>query len=72
MVVYLDDVRQGFKEVLKLGVPVVCHSALPAKVVVVGWDELVEGHLAAGGGLQQINKLAGEERQLAGQGSGSG
>ena len=68
---YLDDVRQGLKEVLELGVPVVCHPALPAKVVVVRWDELVEGHLAARGCLQQINKLAGKERQLSGKGSGS-
>ena len=72
MVAHLNDVRQGLKEVLELGVPVICHPALPAKVVVVRWDELVEGHLAAKGGLQEINKLAGKERQLTGKGSRSG
>ena len=61
---HLNDVRQSLEELLELGVPVVRDPALPAEVVVVTGDELVELHSAAYLGLQEVHQLAGKEGEL--------
>ena len=58
---YLNDVGYCLEELHELGEAVVRHTTLLAEVVVIGRDELVEGHLALWAVLQQIDHL---QRQL--------
>ena len=58
---YLNDVRYRLEELHQFGEAVVRDAALLAEVVVVGRDELVEGHLALRTVLQQVDHL---QRQL--------
>ena len=66
MVVLTDlyNMRQGVKELHKPGLAIVGHTALLAKVMVVGWDELWEGHAALGRVLEQVHQLPTELGQL--------
>lgn len=52
-----EHFRDGFKEVHELVEAVVAEFALPAEVVVVGRDELIEGHPAVGLVAQKIHHL---------------
>ena len=48
-VAHLYHVRDGLKQLHQLGVPVVGHPTLAPEVVVIGRDELGEGHAALQG-----------------------
>ena len=64
MACYLYNVRQGIKELHEACVAIVSHPALLAKVMVVGGDELREGHAALRRVLEQVYQLPAELRQL--------
>jgi hypothetical protein len=53
-------VVDALKEVGEPGEAIVSHAALTAKVVVVGGDELVEGHATLRVVLQQVHQLQGK------------
>jgi len=57
-------VGHGLQQLQQLGVAVVGDAALLGKVVVVGWDELADGHDAEGTTLHQVDDLAAELDQL--------
>lgn len=59
--------RDGFKQVLESVVAVVCHPTLSAKEVVVGWDELAEGHATLGRLLQEVHHFSADLAQLLAQ-----
>jgi len=44
----------GFKQVLESAVAIVGNTALSAKEMVVGWDELAEGHATLRGLFQKV------------------
>ena len=54
---YLEHIWNGLKQLHKLGEAVICELALAAKVMVVGWDKLAEGHTEVGLVPQQIHNL---------------
>lgn len=47
--------RYGFKQIQKFTESIVRHPALPPKVMVVGWNELVERHPTLWVVLQQVH-----------------
>ena len=52
-----QHIRDGFKELYELVEAVVGELALTAKVVMVGGDQLAEGHAAVGLVTQQVHHL---------------
>lgn len=56
--------RDGFKQVLESVVAVVRHPTLSAKEVVVGRDELAEGHATLGRLLQEVHHFSADLAQL--------
>lgn len=59
--------RDGFKQVLESVVAVVRHPTLSAKEVVVGRDELAEGHATLGRLLQEVHHFSADLAQLLAQ-----
>ena len=57
----------SFKQILEPVVAVIRHTALPAEEVVVGWNELAEGHATLRLLLQEVDHLSTELVQLLAQ-----
>ncbi len=64
---YLHDVWNGVEQLHQLRVPVVCHAALAPEVMVVGRDELAEGHTALRAVLEQLHHVPAELREMLSQ-----
>ena len=61
---HLHDMRQCLEQFHQLRVAVVGDATLAPEVVMIGRDELAEGHAAAGVRTQQVDNLATELIQL--------
>jgi len=57
-------VWDSLKQLEKFTVSVIGYSALPAEVMMIGWNKLGERHLASRHSLQKIHYLSAELREL--------